>query len=227
MSSLFFCCKRRPKKILNNPKDIKLDLNNNKNKGKHIASSLEVNQSQSISMLSNNLNNSTKDNILQQRQNKFTFVNHLNDNKIIIPNNNNVNNDKYNNVIYNIINVDNINNINNNKKNIIAKGVNTISTNDKIITIKEENNELSEREKKLFEKENELSNKEKELNNKILELIQRNRKLNIEGKKQIQKNSVINDVIKFKKFVSEYEENNIQQKKTDKIDKLEHKEIII
>ena len=67
MSSLFFCCKRRPKKILNNPKDIKLDLNMNKNKGKHIASSLEVNQSQSISMLSNNLNNSTKDNILQQR----------------------------------------------------------------------------------------------------------------------------------------------------------------
>ena len=96
-----------------------------------------------------------------------------------------------------------------------------------MITIKEENNELSEREKKLFEKENELSNKEKELNNKILELIQRNRKLNIEGKKQIQKNSVINDVIKFKKFVSENEENNIQQKKTDKIDKLEHKEIII
>ena len=96
-----------------------------------------------------------------------------------------------------------------------------------MITIKEENNELSEREKKLFEKENELTNKEKELNNKILELIQRNRKLNGEGKKQIQKNSVINDVIKFKKFVSDYEENYNQQKKTDKIDKLENKEILV
>ena len=223
-SLLFFCCKRRPKKTLPNPKDIKLDLNINKNKGKHI-SSLEVNQSQSISMLSNNLNNSTKDNILQQRQNKFNIVNHINDNKIIIPNNNN--NEKFNNVIYNIINVDNINNINNNKKNIITKGLNSISTNDKMISIKEENNELSEREKKLFEKENELTNKEKELNNKILELIQRNRKLNGEGKKQIQKNSVINDVIKFKKFVSDYEENYNQQKKTDKIDKLENKEILV
>ena len=225
MSSLFFCCKRRSKKTLNNPQDIKLDLNinNNRGKGKHIPS-LEVNQSQSISMLSNNLNNSTKDNILQQRQNKFNIVNHINDNKIIIPNNNN---EKYNNVIYNIINVDNINNINNNKKNIIPKGLNSINTNDKIITIKEENDELSEREKKLFEKENELSNKEKELNNKILELIQRNRKLNGEGKKQIPKNSVINDVIKFKKFVSDYEENNNQQKKSDKIDKLENKEILV
>ena len=221
MASLFFCCKRRPKKIVKNPKE-KLDLNMNKIKHKDI-SSIEMNQSQSISMLSNNLNNSTKDNIFQ-KQNKFNIVNHINDNKIIIPNNNN---EKYNNVIYNIINVDNINNINNNKKNIITKGLNSISTNDKMISIKEENNELSEREKKLFEKENELTNKEKELNNKILELIQRNRKLNGEGKKQIQKNSVINDVIKFKKFVSDYEENNNQQKKTDKIDKLENKEILV
>ena len=202
MSLLFFCCKRRSKKIQTTPKDIKLDLNTNKIKSKD-ASSIEINQSQSMSILCNSLNNSTKENIFQQR--KFNIVNH----NMEIPKNNNT--EKYNNVIYNIINVDNINNINNNKKNIIAKGLK--STNEKIITIKEENNELSEREKKLFERENELSNKEKEINNKLLELIQRNKKLNEGGKKQFQKNSVINDVINFKKVVSNYEANNNIQNK--------------
>lgn len=197
MSSFFFCCKRRPKKIVKNTKNIKLDLNMNKTRQKDI-SSIEINQSQSISMLSNNLNSSTKDNIFQ-KQNKFNIVNHIDENKMKTPTNNNV--------IYNIINVDNINNINSNKKNIIKNDLN----NNQIISIKEENNELSEREKKLFEKENELSNKEKEINNKILELIQRNKKLNESGKKPIQKNSVINDVIKFKKVISDYEENNNNQ----------------
>ena len=180
-----------------------------------------MNQSNSLSIMSNNLNNSTKDNILQQRSNKFNIVNHLNEKR----NNNNF--EKYNNVIYNIINVDNINNINNNKKNIIPKSLYSFSTNDKMITIKEENNELSEREKKLFEKENELTNKENEINNKILELIQKNRKLNEHGKKQMQKNSIINDVIKFKKVVSDYEENKDIKNKNKKIEKLENKEIII
>ena len=216
MSLLFFCCKRRSKKIPTTPKDIKLDLNANKIKSKD-ASSIEINQSQSMSIMSNNLNNSTKENIFQQR--KFNIVNH----NMEIPKNNN--SEKYNNVIYNIINVDNINNINNNKNNIITKGLK--STNEKIIAIKEENNELSEREKKLFERENELSNKEKEINNKLLELIQRNRKLNEGGKKQFQKNSVINDVINFKKVVSNYEENNKIQNKNKINDKLnlENKEI--
>lgn len=186
---------------------------NNKTKNKDI-SSIEINQSQSFSMMSHSLNNSTKDNILQ-KQNKFNIVNHINDNKLEIAKNNN--NDKFNNVIYNIINVDNINNINNNNsnnnnnKNILTKGLNSINNNNKgkITEIKEEDNELSEREKKLFEKESELSNKEKEIN-KILELIQKNRKLNEDGKKQTQKNNIINDVIKFKKAVSNYEENNNQ-----------------
>ena len=202
-------------------KDIKLDLNMNKPKNKDL-SSLEMNQSQSLSiMMSNNLNNSTKDYIYQQKQNKFNIANHPNGNKIEFPNNNN---NMRNNVIYNIINVDNINNINNNKKNILAKGLNNFSTSDKIITIKEEKDELNEREKKLFEKEKELTNKQNLLNNKILELIQNNRKLNDSGKK-IQKNSVINDVIKFKKFVSDYEENNNQNNKFN--EKLENREIFV
>ena len=224
MASLFFCCKRRPKKIVKNPKDIKLDLNMNKIKHKD-TSSIEMNQSQSMSMLSNNLNNSTKDNIFQ-KQNKFNIVNvNQYENKLKIPPNNNI--EKCNNVIYNIINVDNINNnnINSNKKNMMKKDL----SNNQIISIKEEDNELSEREKKLFEKENELSNKEKEINNKILELIQRNRKLNESGKKPIQKNSVINDVIKFKKVISDFEENNNQNNnnntiKTNEI--IQNKEII-
>ena len=44
---------------------------------------------------------------------------------------------------------------------------------------------------------------------------------------QIQKNSIINDVIKFKKVVSDYEENNNIKNKAKKFDKLENKEIII
>ena len=144
----------------------------NKPKNKDL-SSLEMNQSQSLSiMMSNNLNNSTKDYIYQQKQNKFNIANHPNGNKIEFPNNNNMRN----NVIYNIINVDNINNINNNKKNLIANCLNNFSTNEKIITIKEEKDEFSEREKKLFEKEIELTNKQNLLNNKILELIQKNRR---------------------------------------------------
>ena len=200
-----------------------------------------MNQSNSLYFMSNNLNNSTKDNIFLQRLNKFNIVKNLNEKKLEIPNNSNF--EKYNNVIYNIINVDNINNINNNKKNIIPKSLYSFSTNDKMITIKakqlnnnnndkileikEEQNELSEREKKLFEKENELTNKENEINNKILELIQKNRKLNEQGKKQIQKNSIMNDVINFKKVVSDYEENKDIKNKNKKIEKLENKEIII
>ena len=184
-----------------------------------------MNQSNSLYFMSNNLNNSTKDNIFLQRLNKFNIVKNLNEKKLEIPNNSNF--EKYNNVIYNIINVDNINNINNNKKNIIPKSLYSFSTNDKMITIKEKNNELSEREKKLFEKENELTNKENEINNKILELIQKNRKLNEQGKKQIQKNSIMNDVINFKKVVSDYEENKDIKNKNKKIEKLENKEIII
>ena len=218
--SLLFCCRRRSKRMMNNPKDIKMDLKINKIKNKE-ASSLEINQSHSLSMMSNNLNNSTKDNIFQKRKNKLNIINHLNENQLDISNN------KYNNLLSNIINMDNINNINNNKKKAVSKSLNSFNTNDKIISIKEENNELSEREKKLFEKENELSNKEKEINNKILELIQKNRKLNEQGKMQIQKNSIINDVIKFKKVVSDYEENNNIKNKAKKFDKLENKEIII
>ena len=101
-------------------------------------------------MSSNNLNSNTKDNIFQKK-NKFNIINHIDENKIKIPTNKN------------IINVDNINNINSNKKNIIKNDLN----NNQIISIKEEINELSEREKKLFEKKNELSHKEKEINNKI------------------------------------------------------------
>jgi hypothetical protein len=205
MINLLFCCKRRSKKIDKINKDIKLDLNLNKLKTKDV-SSIEINQSQSFSMMSHNLNSSTKDNIFQ-KQNKFNIVNHISENKLELSRN--INNEKYNKVVYNIINVDNINNINNNNnENIITKELDN-NNKDKIIEVKEENNELSEREKKLFEKESELSNKEKEINN-ILELIKRNRKLNEDGKKQIQKNNIINDVIKYKKAVSDYEENNNQ-----------------
>ena len=206
MSSIFSCCKRRVKKSIPNPNDIKLDLSKIKDKNKE-TSSLEVNQSQSLSMLSHNLNNSTKDNIFQ-RQNKFNIVNSLKENSLGIPNNHN-HNERYNNVIYNIIKVDNINNINNNKNNIITKGLNTFDTKDKIVTIKEEKEEFSEREKKLFEAENKLSNKEKEIN-KILELIQKKKKMNMNIKKPLSKNSVINDVINFKKAVSNLEDNNKQ-----------------
>ena len=215
--SLLFCCRRRTKRMMNNPKDIKMDLNINKIKNKD-ASSLEINQSNSLSMMSNHLNHSTKDNIFQKRKNIFNIVNHLNENQLDISNN------KYNNLIYNIINVDNINN---NKKNAEIKSLNSFNTNDKIIYIKEENSKLGEREKKLFEKESELSNKEKEINNRILELIQKNRKLNEQRKIQIQKNSIINDVIKFKKVVSDYEEKNNMKNKAKKIDKLDNKKIII
>ena len=168
-----FCCKRRNLKIPKTQNEIKLDLNQNNNKD---SQSIEVNQSQSLSILSNNLNNSTKDNILQ-KQNKFNIVNHINENKFENMNKNNTENIK--NVVYNIINVDNINNINNNKKFFgLKRNINNTK------------------------KENEI--------NKIIDIIKLNKRLNAGQKKIHQKNSVINDIIKFKKFDSEKEKNKIE-----------------
>ena len=160
------------------------------------------NQSQSLSMISNNLNNSTKDNILQ-KQNKFNIVNQINnDNKF--ENIKKKNTDNIKNVVYNIINVDNIIN---NKKFFGVKAKTNINNkiqfelNKKKEIINKEN--LNEREKKLFENEKELSNNENKINNKIMEIINMNKRLNIDKRKASQKNNIINDVIKFKKITSE------------------------
>ena len=210
----FFCCCRR----INTTKKIKLtDLQFNTLKSKDIisnnkdnkdSSSIEINQSQSLD--SNNLNNSTKDDIL--KTNKLNIIpknitgsgDKKNDNLV-----------KCNNAIYNIIKMDNINNINN-KNKIYLEKEKELNNKDKILSVKEnelktKDNELSEREKKLFEKENELSNKEKEINNKIMELFQRTKKINNEngnGSKQMQKKNVINDVIKYKNINANYNKGN-------------------
>ena len=191
-----FCCRR---KTLKTPNNTKLDLHLNKNKD---ASSIEVNQSQSLSIISNNLNNSTKDNIIQ-KPNKFNIVNRINNNKLEDIKKNNT--ESVHNVVYNIINVDNINKIINNKQFYTEKRTDKINKN--ILNNNEQNNieDLNEREKKLFENQKELNNKENEINNKIFELIKKNKKLSDNKRKFSQKNSVINDIIKFKKTVSEKE----------------------
>ena len=202
-----FCCKRKKLKIPKTQNEIKIKsgLNTNQNKN---SQSLEENQSQSLSMISNNLNNSTKDNIIQ-KQNKFNIVNHINDNRFDDKRTNNRESIK--NVVYNIINVDNINNINNNKKFF---EINEKNNNNKIKFNLNNNKEyiddenLNEREKKIFENHKELSNKENEINSKILEIIKINKRLNIEKKNKLSKNSVINDIIKFKKFNQEKEVSN-------------------
>ena len=191
-----FCCRR---KTLKTPNNTKLDLHLNKNKD---ASSIEVNQSQSLSIISNNLNNSTKDNIIQ-KPNKFNIVNRINNNKLEDMKKNNT--ESVHNVVYNIINVDNINKIINNKQFYTEKRTDKINKN--ILNNNEQNNieDLNEREKKLFENQKELNNKENEINNKIFELIKKNKKLSDYKRAFSQKNSVINDIIKFKKTVSEKE----------------------
>ena len=191
-----FCCRR---KTLKTPNNTKLDLHLNKNKD---ASSIEVNQSQSLSIISNNLNNSTKDNIIQ-KPNKFNIVNRINNNKLEDMKKNNT--ESVHNVVYNIINVDNINKIINNKQFYTEKRTDKINKN--ILNNNEQNNieDLNEREKKLFENQKELNNKENEINNKIFELIKKNKKLSDYKRTFSQKNSVINDIIKFKKTVSEKE----------------------
>ena len=60
----------------------------------------------------------------------------------------------------------------------------------------------------MFENSSELNNKEKEINNKLFELMKRNKKMNENIKKPAQRNSVISEVIKYKKFVSDFEEKN-------------------
>ena len=203
-----FCCKRKKLKISKTQNEIKLKTGLNTNQIKN-SQSLEENQSQSLSMISNNLNNSTKDNIIH-KQNKFNIVNHINDNRFDDKRTNNRESIK--NVVYNIINVDNINNINNNKKFF---GINDKNNNNNKIKFNLNNNKeyiddenLNEREKKIFENHKELSNKENEINSKILEIIKINKRLNIEKKNKLSKNSVINDVIKFKKFSQEKEKSN-------------------
>ena len=202
-----FCCKRKNLKIPKTQNEIKLDLNVNKN-----SQSIEINQSQSLSMISNNLNNSTKDNILQ-KQNRFNIVNHINDDKF--ENKNKINQENIKNVVYNIINVDNINNINNNKKFFGIKRNNNYNTKikDDLKGKSEEifNEDLNEREKKLFENQKELSNKENEIN-KIIDIIKLNKRMNTNKSKKPQKNNLINDIIKFKKQDFEKIENENSNK---------------
>ena len=62
----------------------------------------------------------------------------------------------------------------------------------------------------VFENQKELNNKENEINNKILDIIKMNKKINAGKKKKPQKNSVINDIIKFKKFDSEKDKNKLE-----------------
>ena len=59
----------------------------------------------------------------------------------------------------------------------------------------------------MFENSSELANKEKEINSKLFELMKRNKKMN-ENVKKPQRKSVISEVIKYKKFVSDFEEKN-------------------
>ena len=183
MSFFFQCCKRKNKIIT---KEInKLDTT------KKEEVSIDVNQS--LSMMSNNLSNSTKDNILVQNQKKFNIINQKNEMEALGKKPEN-----YNNVIYNIFKVGNINTINNNRE--IEIKYNKIDSMEK---------ELDEREKKLFENESKLSKKEKEINNKLLELIKRNKKLN-EIKKSPRAN-VISDIIKYKQVAASNETNNNHQ----------------
>lgn len=221
---IFCCCRRNHNKNVQLKNNISLQLSTIKQKDNKDSSSMEINQSQSMD--SNNLNNSTKEDIIL-RTNKLNILPKIGPNIQNLKKNDNL--VKCNNVIYNIIKMDNINNMNNkNRKNIEKEK--ELNNKDKILTVKEKelinkDNELSEREKKLFEKENELSNKEKEIN-KIMALFQRNKKINNEnGSKQIQKNNIINDVIKYKKVINNNSGNKINNNNLEQIKKVEKKQI--